>query len=507
MRKIFQLLTGRAFVTGLLILLQAAALVFGILFLNSYFVYLNAACVFISLAIVLYIISKPDNPAYKLAWIIPILLFPALGGILYYIFGKRNVSPKARRRMQKIQKKVERYLPEDEEICRRLEADDIAAYRQSAYIRHASGSPVRQNTYTCFLTPGEEKFGALLDAIRKAEKFIFLEYFIIDEGKMWNSVLDILIQKVRDGVEVRLLYDDMGTINLLPSGYQKRLRGYGIQTEVFNPFRPSLDVFMNYRDHRKIAVIDGNIGITGGINLADEYINAYVKHGYWKDSSLLLKGEGVWNLTVMFLSMWEYCTGRSEDYDRYRPTASFGGKGYVQPFCDSPTDRCLAGESVYMNMIRYAKRYVYIATPYLILDNEMATALNLAAQSGIDVRIVTPHIADKWYVHEVTRSNYAWLLENGVKIFEYTPGFIHAKTMVVDDQFAIVGTTNFDFRSFYLHYECGVWMYGADAVGQVYDDYQEILMESEQISLAQCRAVPLPKRILRAILNLMAPLM
>ncbi len=507
MRKIVQFLTGRAFVTALLILFQAGALVLGLLFLNSYFVYLNAFCVFISLAIVLYLVSKPDNPAYKLAWIIPILVFPALGGILYFIFGKRSVSPKARRRMRELRQKLEHYLPEEKEICDKLAAENLIAYRQSAYIRHASGSPVRQNTYTCFLTPGEEKFDALLEAIKKAERFIFLEYFIIDEGKMWNTVLDLLIQKVKEGVEVRLIYDDMGTINLLPSGYQKRLRGYGIKTEVFNPFRPSLDVFMNYRDHRKIAVIDGNIGITGGINLADEYINAYAKHGYWKDSSVMLKGDGVWNLTVMFLSMWEYCTGKSENYDQYRPTASYGGQGFVQPFCDSPTDRCLAGESAYMNMIRYAKKYVYIATPYLILDNEMATVLNLAAQSGIDVRIITPHIADKWYVHEVTRSNYANLLENGVKIYEFTPGFIHAKTMVVDDQFAIVGTTNFDYRSFYLHYECGVWMYQTDAVGQVLEDYQKILAESEQITLEQCRAVPLPKRILRALLNIFAPLM
>lgn len=507
MKKLFKLVTSRAVVTGLLIFLQVSVLVLGIVFLSSYFFYVNILFSFISFLIVFYIVWKKDNPAYKLAWIIPILLFPAVGGILYFIFAKRNIAPASRKRMDQIRENNDVILQQSASIMERLKASSTSAFRQASYIRTVSGSPVCQNTYTRFLTPGEEKFAFLLEELKKAKRFIFLEYFIIEEGTMWNTVLDILIEKVRDGVEVRLLYDDMGTINLLPPKYDQKIRQYGIQTEVFNPFRPSLDVFMNYRDHRKIAVIDGNVGFTGGINLADEYINAYPKHGHWKDSSLLLKGDGVWNLTVMFLNMWEYCTGVKQEYQRYRPTESYGGLGYVQPFCDNPADDRLVGEMAYINMINQAKRCIYIATPYLILDNEMVTALTLAAESGVDVRIVTPHIADKWYVHEVTRSNYPQLLENGVKIYEYTPGFIHAKTMVVDDEFAFVGTTNFDFRSFYLHYECGIWMYQANAIPEVLEDYRHILEVSERVTLEDCQNIPLWRKIGRAALNLLAPLM
>lgn len=507
MKKILKFLTGRAFVTGLLLAFQLFLLIAGILFLSQSFVYLNAVFILFSIVITLYIIDKKDNPMYKLAWIVPILLFPALGGILYFIFGKRNIAPKARRQMQKIAERLNRTAKADNSLLLKLARENEAAAKQAVYIQGCTGFPVCQNTYTRFLTPGEEKFAALIDELKKAERFIFLEYFIIEEGKMWNTVLDILTAKAREGVEVRVLYDDMGTINLLPAGYPKKLHELGIQTQVFNPFKPSLDIFMNYRDHRKIAVIDGDMGITGGINLADEYINAYPKHGYWKDSSLLLKGNGVWSLTLMFLAMWEYCTGKPEDCQKYRPRKQTEAQGYVQPFCDSPVDDIPVGENAYLNMLNHAKRYVYIATPYLILDNEMATALCLAAQSGVDVRIITPHIGDKWYVHETTRANYSQLLERGVQIYEYLPGFVHAKTMVVDDEFAIVGTTNFDFRSFYLHFECGVWMYRTDSVGEVLRDYQEMLEQSEAVTLAGCRSVPVYKRALRAILKLFSPLM
>ena len=508
MKKLFKFLTGRLFIVATMIVVQLAIILVTILFLSQYTLYMNTVLILISIIITLYIVVKKDNPMYKLAWIIPILLFPVVGGVLYFIFGKRNISPKAKKRLINIYQKANANSQQDESVLQRLEEDNPFALKQSRYIKDISLSPVCQNTDTRFLTPGEAKFAALTEELKKAKHFIFLEYFIIQEGKMWNTVLDILEEKVKEGVDVRLLYDDAGTINLLPPKYPKMLREKGIKVAVFNSLKPSLDVFMNYRDHRKIAVIDGNVGFTGGINLADEYINEYEKHGYWKDSSILLKGKAVWNLTIMFLSMWEYSTGKTdEDYDRYKPTLHTPSMGYVQPFSDSPLDGQLVGEFAYMNMINNAKKYVYISTPYLILDNEMTSVLTLAAQSGIDVRITTPHVADKWYVHMVTRANYAQLIEAGVKIYEYTPGFIHAKTMVVDDEFAIVGTTNFDFRSFYLHFECGVWMYQTEAVMQVYDDYQKIMEQSQTISLEECTKIPFPKRILRAVLRLFAPLM
>ena len=273
---------------------------------------------------------------------------------------------------------------------------------------------------------------------------------------------------------------------------------------------PILSSRFNTRDHRKICVIDGNVGFTGGINLADEYINAYEKHGHWKDTSILLKGEAVFNLTVMFLSMWDYLDGTTgkTDYSRYYPTVwDENAKGYVQPFADNPLDDEAVGETVYLNLINKAKRYVYITTPYLILSSEMFTALTSAAKCGVDVRIITPHVPDKWYVHAVSRSHYQPLIEAGVKIYEYTPGFIHAKTFVVDDDYAVVGTINLDYRSLYLHFECAVWMYQTPSVAQVRDDFFKTQQISQEITLEECRSLSFPRRLGRSVLRVFAPLM
>ena len=296
----------------------------------------------------------------------------------------------------------------------------------------------------------------------------------------------------------------------LPVRYWRKLEAEGIRALAFNPFVPVINLVMNNRDHRKICVIDGNVGFTGGINLADEYINAYEKHGHWKDTSILLKGEAVFNLTVMFLSMWDYLDGTTgkTDYSRYYPTVwDENAKGYVQPFADNPLDDEAVGETVYLNLINKAKRYVYITTPYLILSSEMLTALTSAAKCGVDVRIITPHVPDKWYVHMVTRSHYKQLLEAGVRIFEYTPGFIHAKMFVSDDTTAVVGTTNVDFRSFYLHFECGVAFYLSPVVAQVKDDILRTQNICEEITLEKVHAIKAPVRILRTLLRAFAPLM
>ena len=276
-------------------------------------------------------------------------------------------------------------------------------------------------------------------------------------------------------------------------------------------FLPVLNSHFNHRDHRKILVVDGHTAFTGGINLADEYINAYEKHGHWKDTAVLLRGDAVWNLTVMFLSMWDYIHGIDEDFTPYKPSVHMTGQvesdGYVQPYSDNPLDGEPVGETVYLNLINRAKRYVYINTPYLILDNEMATALRMAAKSGVDVRIVTPHIPDKWYVHAVTRAYYEMLLESGVRIYEYTPGFVHAKTFVVDDEYATVGTVNLDYRSLYLHFECGVLLYRTSSVAAVKADYLKTLEVCQEVSLEECRRVPLFRRLGRAVLRVFAPLM
>ncbi len=509
MKKILRFITLRVVITALLIVLQAL-LLFGFIWkLDNYFVYFYAGSVLLSLLITLGIINSKSNPAYKIAWLIPILLFPVFGGLVYLLFGSDRTGRYLRKKLQGIGTEMDNVIGE---AHRRSGAEQLPpdAANQSRYISHCAYCPPYQNTTTEYLPLGEVKFERMVEELKKAKHYIFLEYFIIQEGKMWNTILDILRQKAAEGVDVRVIYDDMGCIMILPTGYDKTLEQMGIKCRIFNPFVPILSSRFNTRDHRKICVIDGNVGFTGGINLADEYINAYEKHGHWKDTSILLKGEAVFNLTVMFLSMWDYLDGTTgkTDYSRYYPTVwDENAKGYVQPFADNPLDDEAVGETVYLNLINKAKRYVYITTPYLILSSEMFTALTSAAKCGVDVRIITPHVPDKWYVHAVSRSHYQPLIEAGVKIYEYTPGFIHAKTFVVDDDYAVVGTINLDYRSLYLHFECAVWMYQTPSVAQVRDDFFKTQQISQEITLEECRSLSFPRRLGRSVLRVFAPLM
>ena len=509
MKKILRFITQRVVITALLIVLQAL-LLFGFIWkLDNYFVYFYAGSVLLSLLITLGIINSKSNPAYKIAWLIPILLFPVFGGLVYLLFGSDRTGRYLRKKLQGIGTEMDNVIGE---AYRRSGAEQLPpdAANQSRYISHCAYCPPYQNTTTEYLPLGEVKFERMVEELKKAKHYIFLEYFIIQEGKMWNTILDILRQKAAEGVDVRVIYDDMGCIMILPTGYDRTLEQMGIKCRIFNPFVPILSSRFNTRDHRKICVIDGNVGFTGGINLADEYINAYEKHGHWKDTSILLKGEAVFNLTVMFLSMWDYLDGTTgkTDYSRYYPTVwDENAKGYVQPFADNPLDDEAVGETVYLNLINKAKRYVYITTPYLILSSEMITALTSAAKCGVDVRIITPHIPDKWYVHAVSRSHYQTLIEAGVKIYEYTPGFIHAKTFVVDDDYAVVGTINLDYRSLYLHFECAVWMYQTPSVAQVRDDFFKTQQISQEITLEECRSLSFPRRLGRSVLRVFAPLM
>jgi cardiolipin synthase len=330
---------------------------------------------------------------------------------------------------------------------------------------------------------------------------------------MWQTILDILEKKAAEGVDVRLIYDGFGCLTTLPNKYYETLRKKGIKCVVFNPFRPLLNVIQNNRDHRKLCIIDGHTGFTGGINLADEYINQKKRFGHWKDTAIMLKGEAVWNMTIMFLHMWHVITNKKEEgpYENYYPYTyhpePFAGDGFVQPFCDTPLDNETVGENVYLNIINRAKRYVYICTPYLIIDNEMVTALMLAAKSGIDVRIMTPGIPDKKMVFLLTQSYYEQLLEAGVKIYEYMPGFLHSKTFVCDDEIGVVGTINLDYRSLYLHFEDGVWMYRNSVIADIKKDFVDTMEYCNPISLEFCRSRKLPVRIMQNVLRLVAPML
>ena len=508
MKKILRFLTQRVVLTALMILIQAL-LLFGIIWkLNNYFIYFYAFSVLLSLLLTLRIINNKSNPAFKIAWLIPILLFPVLGGLVYLVFGSDRTGKYIRNKMGRIEKEMQDGISKANERSG-IEKMPPDVVNQSHYISNSAHCPPYKNTTVEYLPMGEVKFERMVQELKKAKRYIFMEYFIIQEGTMWNTILDVLEEKAKEGVDVRVIYDDMGCILTLPTGYEKTLREKGIQCQIFNPFIPILSSHFNTRDHRKICVIDGNVGFTGGINLADEYINGYEKHGHWKDTAILLKGEAVFSLTTMFLSMWDYLIKKEgEDYAAYYPDSwDENAQGIVQPFADNPLDDEAVGETVYLNLINKAKRYVYITTPYLILSNEMVTAMNTAAKSGVDVRIITPHVPDKWYVHAVSRSYYEMLVEAGVKIYEYTPGFVHAKTFVVDDEYAVVGTINLDYRSLYLHFECAAWMYKASCVTDVRDDFLKTQQMSQEITLEECRNISIPRRLGRSVLRVLAPLM
>ena len=509
-KKWFLELLGRRLIIVVLLLVQIAFIGYLIITGSRTFHIVNWILNLLSLAAALYIISKKEKGAYKLTWIILILVFPLFGGLWYLMNCFQTSTRKFSASIKKAEEKAAPlfFLPGDS--IEEAETAMPQAATSISYLQKYAGFPIYDNTETCYYSPGEEFWRALLTELETAEHYIFLEYFIVEEGVMWNGVLDILKRKAAEGVTVRLIYDDLGCFFLLPKDYPKQLKKYGIECAVFNPFRPFLAGEQNNRDHRKIAVIDGKTAFTGGINLADEYINAVDKHGHWKDAGICLKGKAAWSFTLIFLETWAHCKKVSEDFHPFYPwpdgVPPIVSDGFVQPYADSPMDTENVGEHVYLQIIGHASRYVYIQTPYLIIDDSMVSALTLAAKSGVDVRIITPHRWDKRFVHMTTRSYYRELINAGIRIYEYSDGFIHSKTFVSDDRVATVGTTNLDFRSLYLHFECGVKLYGSRAVAEVREDFLATMKRSREITARDCR-YNLLIRLYQDILRLFAPLM
>lgn len=509
-RKWFRALFRRRMFVALIILIQLAAF---LILLYSGSLYSKALTVFfniVSLAVSLHIIVKRDKGEFKLTWVFVIMLFPVFGGLLYLLLHVQSSDRRFSKYIEKIENDGrELYLMPGDRLSD-AEENIRAHSRQMNYLQKKAGFPVYKNTETLFLPSGEKMLEALIEELKKAEKYIFMEFFIIEEGVMWNSILEVLKEKASQGVEVRLLYDDMGCFLRLPADYPKQLAEYGIKCTVFNPFRPLLSTIQNNRDHRKIAVVDGVSAITGGVNLADEYINAVEKFGVWKDAALLLRGEAAWSFTLTFIKMWSLANNSEEDCMKYYPwkdkKCGNTSDGWVIPYADSPLDKEHVSEHVYSEMISSAKDYLYICTPYLVIDDSMIAQLSLAAKSGVDVRIITPHKWDKWYVHMTTRSYYRDLISAGVKIYEYSEGFIHSKTFVSDDETAVVGTINMDFRSLYLHFECAAWLCGSEAVLQVKDEFFRTLEICQEITAEDCR-YNFFVRLIQNIFRLFAPLM
>ena len=510
-KKLTSLIFNRTVLIAALIVFQAALLLVSMVFFSAFFVYFYWNCVILSILAVLIIVSRQTDPGYKIAWIIPILIFPVFGWLVYLLCGGNRLSARMRRKMQGMDRKMIEVLEQD---CKAesLSGFGMDAVIQSRYLERYAHCPAYTNTDTRYFPLGDDAFPVMLEELRHAKRYIFLEYFIIAPGIFWDSVLEILKEKHAAGVDVRIIYDDVGCLPTLPMRYDRKLEAEtGIPCCSFNRFKPVLSIRMNNRDHRKFCIIDGHTAFTGGINLADEYINAKPRYGHWKDSAIQVKGAAAWSMTVMFLTMWEYIREVEEDYDRFRAPAppagaEPGGNHFVQPYTDNPLDNEAVGETVYLNLINKAQNYVYIMTPYLIVSDSVNTALCNAAKAGVDVRIITPHVPDKRLVFELTRAHYQPLLEAGVQIFEYTPGFVHAKNFAVDDRYGTVGSINLDYRSMFLHFEDGVWLCNDPTVLEIKSDFLATQARSQAVTLEQCRGHSWPRKFLRSILRVVAPL-
>lgn len=503
--KILKIFTSRLVITGLLIALQVIWIGFFVFRILTYTSFITYLFKFISLLVAAYIIAKDEDSGYKLIWITLIAIMPIFGGLLYLIIGNKKPS----RGLRKAYDKEELTMQDSIYPNELLDEIDNDLYRgQMKYLTDLN-FPIYKNNQVVYFDLGDKNYPELIKALKEAKSFIFMEYFIVAKGEMFDEILDILKQKVSEGVEVRFMYDDVGSLTTLPRNYYRKLQAMGIQAIAYNPFVPFISVAMNNRDHRKITVIDGTIGFCGGFNLADEYINKKERFGHWKDTAVMIKGDGVWSLTRMFLSSWHVATKTSEDIKKYHPQFydnNYKGDGYIIPYGDSPLDNETVGINVYLNMINQAKNYIYIDTPYLIINEKLQTALTLAVKRGVDVRILTPGIPDKKIVYRITRSYYGELIQQGIRIYEYTPGFVHAKNFVCDDVIATVGTINLDYRSLYLHFECGVMMYQTSSIKEIKEDFFNTINVSKEIKYDDVKKGRF-KGIFETFLRVFAPLL
>lgn len=495
--------------------LQIAAIVLSLTYFRDHFVFFSVASEILSAVVLVYIINDKTNPYYKLAWMVPIILIPVFGTVTY-LFAKLGFGTWAmNKRILELIEETSPFIPQNEQTLEELEKLNPKEKNLAVYMKKYAGYPVWKNTYAEYYPLGEDFFAAVVRELEKAEKFIFMEYFIVERGEMWNTILEIITKKAKEGVDVRFMYDGMCSLLLVPYSYPKKLIAQGIKCKMFSPIKPVLSTVQNNRDHRKILVIDGHTAFTGGVNLADEYINKTERFGHWKDTAVMIKGEAAAGFTVMFLQNWnitEY--GSADKYESYIRTdfpelreQKLSAEGFVLPYGDSPLDNENVGQTVYLDILNRAEKYVHIMTPYLIPDNEMTGALTYAAKRGVDVTIIMPHIPDKMYAYLLARSYYAELIQAGVKIYEYTPGFVHAKVFVSDDARAAVGSINLDYRSLFLHFECACYFYNHPVVADVENDVRETLKKCVQITLEDCRRYSLIKRIAGHILRVFAPLM
>lgn len=476
--------------------------------LTTSFVFIEIVLHILSILIVLNIVRTSRHLSSDLMWIILIMLFPVFGTFVYVFMLLSLLFGKTFRNIIKEQKKASSYYIQDESIIDEICNDNPDYVSQLAFL-HKEGFPFYRNTDFEYYAPCENGFNVMLEELKTAKNYIFMEYFIVEEGFMFNSILSILEEKVKQGVEVRIMYDDMGSLGTLPASYAKQLEKKGIKAVSFNRVSPIINTIMNHRDHRKILIIDGKVAFSGGANLADEYINKKVKHGHWMDNIICIKGKAVWSYLVMFLANWNALRHEDFDYSVFKNEDVVDETlfdGYIAPYAETPLDEELTGQSVYEDLLNSANKYVYIMTPYLIIDSEMINTLIHTAKKGVDVRIIMPGIADKKIVHDIGTTYYKQLIQGGVKIYEYEPGFVHSKVFICDDTYATVGTINLDYRSLYLHFENGTLLYKSKKIMDVKQNFMDTLSKCKEIQVEDTH-VNIIKGLFLSIIRIFSPLL
>lgn len=514
MKKFFNFIFSRIFFISLMLIFQLSLLILFLIYFNKYFIYLYGINLIVGIIFTSIVVNDNINPAFKITWILIIIAIPILGGFVYLLFGEKRLLKSIKKRLRNFSYKFQNSMDFTKNYdIEGLNISDMNVYRQAKYINSETKSPVFFNTETKYFESGEESFNEFISDLNKAKKYIFMEYFIVSEGFFLNSILNILKDKVKEGIDVRLTIDDIGSILTLSNKKIDEIRSCGIKVVEFNQIHGAILPKHNNRTHRKMTIIDGEITYTGGINIADEYLNIVKKYGYWKDSVIKLKGSASLSFLNMFISVWDYETGENTDLTKFYDETSFNEfekvntkLGLVLPFSETPLVDS-AFENMYLNLIRRANKYIYITTPYLILTWEMENALICAAKTGVDVKIITPKIPDKKYVHTLSRAYYKRLIEGGVKIYEFKKGFIHAKNLVCDDEFSVVGSLNLDYRSLYLHFECAVWMYKVPIIEDIKKDFLTTLENSIEIDENFIKNRKKITKIIESLLKLFSPLM
>ena len=508
-KGIFHAIFSRFGLMLILLILQFFIL-FGIFrWFGEFLPHIFGGTVLFTFIMVVCLLNSAMNPSAKITWLIVIMLVPVFG-VLLFAYTQSDIGHRAlKQRVNHIITDTKERILQSEDTMKRLSEENKGVATLAHYMHRSGCHPVFENTSVTYFPLGEEKFAEMLKQLEAAKHFIFMEYFIVDEGVMWGQILEILAKKAAEGVDVRVMYDGTCEFALLPHDYPKRLRALGIQCKIFAPVSPFVSTHYNYRDHRKILVIDGHTAFNGGVNLADEYINQKEKFGHWKDTAVMLKGEAVKSFTLMFLQMWRINADKdeTEQFLSYSSLPAEKANGFVIPFGDCPLDDDKLGERVYMDILNRSLKYVHIMTPYLILDGEMETALKFAAERGVDVVLLLPGIPDKAIPYALAKTHYASLLESGVKIYEYTPGFVHAKVFVSDGEEAVVGTINLDYRSLYHHFECATYQYRTDCISDIEADFQETLAKCRQVTEETIRHEKLHVKLSGRLMKAFAPLM